>query len=94
MSRWSPKFGQRLSKGRSEASQSEKPHSTESARHAEDCAAAKEQTKSTNRQTTSIGGKPSLAAKEERGLGTEGWLGLMIFLGVVLGLVYARLTLP
>jgi hypothetical protein len=32
--------------------------------------------------------------REECGLGTEGWLGLMIFLGIVLGLVYARLTLP
>ena len=32
--------------------------------------------------------------REDRGLGAEGWLGLMIFLGIVLGLVYARLTLP
>jgi hypothetical protein len=31
---------------------------------------------------------------EEGGLGTEGWLGLMIFLGVVLGLLYARAVLP
>ena len=33
-------------------------------------------------------------ALERGGLGTEGWLGVMIFLGIVLGLVYARLTLP
>jgi hypothetical protein len=32
--------------------------------------------------------------REEGGLGIEGWLGLMTFLGVVLGLLYARLTLP
>jgi hypothetical protein len=33
-------------------------------------------------------------ATEVGGLGTEAWLGIMTFLGVVLGLVYARLTLP
>jgi hypothetical protein len=31
---------------------------------------------------------------EERGLGTEGWLGVMVFLGVILGVIYARLALP
>jgi hypothetical protein len=32
--------------------------------------------------------------REERGLGTEGWLGVMVFLGIALGLLYARITLP
>jgi hypothetical protein len=31
--------------------------------------------------------------REECGLGTEGWLGVMVFLGVMLGLVYARIVL-
>jgi hypothetical protein len=30
---------------------------------------------------------------EEGGLGTEGWLGVMVFLGVVLGVLYARAVL-
>jgi hypothetical protein len=33
-------------------------------------------------------------AREDCSLGAEGWLGLMVFLGVALGLLYAHWNLP
>jgi hypothetical protein len=47
-----------------------------------------------NRLASAVFGRKWPRTREDGGLGTEGWLGLMIFLGIALGLVYARLTLP
>ncbi len=38
--------------------------------------------------------KHSTAENGQNGLGVEGWLGLMVLLGLILGLIYACLTLP
>jgi hypothetical protein len=79
---------------RSGASRPGKHRSTVNAQRSEDAAEAIVIAKGNCQQSPSRPEPPSPESKEEHRLGTEGWLGLMIFLGVVLGLVYARLTLP
>ena len=75
----SRKGDQKQDSQRSEASLSEIRRSKRRARPGQDCSSP------SARESKS---------SEGRGLGVEGWLGLMVFLGIVLGLVYARLTLP
>jgi hypothetical protein len=55
---------------------------------------ANAQAKSRRLKNTRTRSPPTLAPTEPRGLGTEGWLGVMVFFGIVLGVLYARLALP
>jgi hypothetical protein len=57
-------------------------------------AEGKAQTKLRRLQSAHKATRSRPAPTEERGLGIEGWLGLMVFLGVVGGLAYARAVLP